>query len=104
MFHYRLLGSKSSKGSGAISTGNEGKQHFSNTTRQTAFLDRTQLHNAKRVVIKMGSAVITRDDGMVRFWFSYLEHLFFRISTFHKKNSRQMRQISKIKFSVTFKT
>ena len=65
MFHYRLLGSKSSKGSGTISNGNESKQHFSNTTRQTAFLDRTQLHNAKRVVIKMGSAVITRDDGMV---------------------------------------
>ena len=103
MFHYRLLGSKSSKGSGAISTGNEGKQHFSNTTRQTAFLDRTQLHNAKRVVIKMGSAVITRDDGMVRFWFFYLQQLFFfpdfsisRIFAFQKKIP--------VKFSVLIKT
>ena len=31
-------------------------------TRQ-AFLDRSQLHNSKKVVIKMGSAVITREDG-----------------------------------------
>ena len=30
---------------------------------KSAFQDRSQLKNAKRVVIKMGSAVITREDG-----------------------------------------
>jgi len=36
---------------------------YNNQDRRSAFLTRSELRNAKRVVIKMGSAVVTRADG-----------------------------------------
>ena len=45
-----------------------------------AFMDRSQLHNAKKVVIKMGSAVITREDGK---GLAFYKHQEFFLQIFH---------------------
>lgn len=38
------------------------KRHLQTERKQTTFSDRSQLKYARRLVIKLGSAVITRED------------------------------------------
>ena len=44
--------------------------------RKPAFVARDQLKNSKRVVIKMGSAVITREDGKGLYFFQIFKFQF----------------------------
>jgi len=42
---------------------NLGRRKQSTVVNEFLFSDRSQLNNAQRLVIKLGSAVITREDG-----------------------------------------
>ena len=61
--HIRLFGDQYRPFASKSPNPFESQESTTNGNGHAAFMDRSQLHNAKKVVIKMGSAVITREDG-----------------------------------------